>query len=227
MKVLLIDDHALFREGLALLMGHAFEGVQCLQAGTVAEALALGHRHPDVALVLLDLGLPDAQGLSGLLAVQEHLPGARLVVLSADDSARTVLDAIEAGAQGFIPKSAQPGLMQGALQRVLGGAIYLPGTLVGGAAAPMQSGAALGLSQRQLDVLCLLVAGRSNKRIGRELDLAESTVKTHLAAVFRRLEVNSRTQAVVAAARLGLRLDLAPHRAATGEPAAAPASPAD
>lgn len=201
-KALLVDDHALFREGLALLMAHAFDGVECLQAASIAEAIDLGGQHPDLALTLLDLGLPDSDGMAGLRQLQQELPGPALVVLSADDAPQTVLDTINAGAQGFIPKSAEPGLMREALAHVLGGGIYLPRH---SPAAPASSPAAIDLSERQLDVLRLLIRGRSNKLISRELDLSESTVKTHLAAVFRKLEVNTRTQAVVKAAALGLR----------------------
>ena len=202
LKTLLVDDHALFREGLALLMAHSFEGVECLQASSIAEALAVGAQHPDLALILLDLGLPGNVGLDGLRQLQQQLPGPALVVLSADDAPQTVLDTINAGAQGFIPKSAQPALMRDALAHVLAGGIYLPQRSV----AHHESAEPIDLSDRQLDVLRLLIKGRSNKLIGRELDLSESTVKTHLAAVFRRLDVSSRTQAVVKAAALGLRL---------------------
>jgi len=206
-KALLVDDHALFREGLALLMAHAFEGVECLQAASIAEAIDLGGQHPDLALTLLDLGLPDSDGLAGLRQLQQELPGPALVVLSADDAPQTVLDTINAGAQGFIPKSAEPGLMREALAHVLAGGIYLPRyTPSSPPSSPPASPAAIDLSERQLDVLRLLIRGRSNKLISRELGLSESTVKTHLAAVFRKLEVNSRTQAVVKAAALGLRL---------------------
>jgi DNA-binding NarL/FixJ family response regulator len=205
MKCLLVDDHALFREGLALLLSGAFEGIECLQASSIAEALKMAALHPDLALVLLDLGLPDNAGLSGLTRLRQALPGPALIVLSADDAAQTVLDCIDAGAQGFIPKTAQPGLMSAALAHVLAGGIYLPLPL--GTTQPMRAADdALGLSKRQLDVLRLLIQGRSNKLIGRELALSESTVKTHLAAVFRKLEVNSRTQAVVKVAGLGLSL---------------------
>lgn len=206
MKALLIDDHPLFREGLALLMSHAFEGVSCLQASSLAEALALGAQHPDLDLLLLDLHLPDNAGTAGVARLRAALPGPMLVVLSADDAPATVLAAIDAGAQGFIPKTAQPGLMREALAQVLAGGIYLPAPLGSKPTWADDDDEALGLSERQLDVLRLLIQGRSNKLIGRELDLSESTVKTHMAAVFRKLNVNSRTQAVVKAAGLGLSL---------------------
>jgi DNA-binding NarL/FixJ family response regulator len=216
MKALLVDDHALFRSGLALLMSQSFDGIACLEAASLTEALALGAQHPDLALILFDLGLPDHRGVEGLHRLRAAVPAAGLVVLSADDSAATVQAALDAGAQGFIPKTAEPGSIRTALQRLLGRGLGPPSGQPGNAAeavpalpdaeADADPAAALGMSDRQRDVLRLLVAGRSNKLIGRELALSESTVKTHLAVVFRKLQVNSRTQAVIKAARLGLNL---------------------
>ncbi|KQV99564.1 response regulator transcription factor [Rhizobacter sp. Root1221] len=213
MKTLLVDDHTLFREGLAMLISHGFPQVELLQAGDLAEALAAIASAGDVGLVLLDLALPDSTGLHGLRRLREQAPEITVVVLSADESPETVLAAIDAGAAGFVPKTARSGVMQAALRVVLAGGVYLPPTVLGHArpaAEPVTPEPGdtdpTGLSPRQADVLRLLVAGKPNKLICRELDLSESTVKTHLAAIFRKLDVTSRTQAVVAAARLGLRL---------------------
>jgi DNA-binding NarL/FixJ family response regulator len=216
MKLLLVDDHALLRDGLALLMAQEFDGVQVLQAGTVAEAHAALRADPDVRLVLLDLGLPDGNGIEALPQLREAAPAAVLVALSADERRETVLAAIAAGAAGYISKTSQSGVMLEALRFVLSGGVYLPAAVLeqraserpGGALGLAQRSAQdLGLSPRQVDVLRLLVEGKSNKIIARDLLMSESTVKTHLEALFRRLAVNSRTQAVVAAARLGLRLN--------------------
>lgn len=221
MKTLLVDDHALFREGLALLIAHGFPQLHLLQAGSIAEALSRLAAEPRMELVLLDLGLPDSEGLGGLRRLREQAPGVMVVVLSADESPETVLAAVEAGAAGFIPKTAHAGVMQTALRVVLAGGVYLPAAMLAQAPAPRrpatvpaapthapegEDDASLGLSPRQLDVLRLVIAGQPNKLICRGLALSESTVKTHLAAIFRKLDVSSRTQAVVAAARLGLRL---------------------
>ena len=216
MKILLVDDHALFRDGLAMLIQHAFDSLVLLQAGSIAAAQTLLDAHPDTRIVLLDLTLPDSKGLATLARVREHAPHCTVVVLSADDSPETILAAIDAGAAGFIPKTAQSNVMRAALETVLAGGVYLPPRLLQQSShhppsPPALFGAAanddaLDLSPRQRDVLRLLVQGKSNKMICREIDLSESTVKTHLAAIFRRLEVSSRTQAVVVAARLGLRL---------------------
>jgi DNA-binding NarL/FixJ family response regulator len=207
MKALLVDDHALFREGVALLVAQRLPELQLVLAGDLAEALRLLGLQPGFSLVLLDLGLPDSSGLGGLARVREAAPQVPVVVMSADDRPDTVLSAIEQGAAGFIPKTASASALTDALRTVLDGRVALPPQVVPLLAqADAMDGTALGLSPRQLEVLRLLIEGRSNKLIQRELDLAESTVKTHLQAIFRRLEVNSRTQAVIAAARLGLRL---------------------
>jgi DNA-binding NarL/FixJ family response regulator len=216
MKALLVDDHALLRDGLALMMEQEFPALKLLQAGNLAEARSAVRDHPDIRLVLLDLGLPDGHGIDALPMLREEAPGATLVVLSADDSPDTVIAAINAGAAGFIPKTANSGAMVDALRIVLSGGVHVPASLLDAQGSQRLANAAasaarplspsdLGLSPRQAEVLRLLIDGKRNKQISRQLDMSESTVKTHLEAIFRKLEVNTRTQAVVAAARLGLR----------------------
>lgn len=205
MKCLLVDDHALVRDALALLIALHHPQVDLRQAGRLRDALALLAQEPNVDLVLLDLALPDSDGIATLAALREAAPDTRIVVLSADERAETVLAAIDAGAAGFIPKSTESGVLRQALATVLAGGVYLPSKDGPSAERASASAVELGLTPRQVDVLRMLVDGGSNKRIARALDLAPSTVKTHLEAIFERLQVNSRTQAVVAAARLGLR----------------------
>jgi DNA-binding NarL/FixJ family response regulator len=216
MKVLLVDDHALLRDGIALLMANEFSELELLQAGTLAEAREAIAQHDDIRLVLLDLTLPDGNGLAELPWLAEAVPQARLVALSADETKETVLGAISAGASGYVPKSVQSGAMLEALRTVLDGGVYLPEAVMDRRAMPRPGSMGwtpkplspedLGFSPRQADVLRMLIDGKPNKAISRELEMSDSTVKTHLAAIFRKLEANSRTQAVVAAARLGLRL---------------------
>ena len=219
MKVLLIDEHPLFRDALGLLISLRLPGLHVLQAGELSTALGQLARHPDVQLVLLSLGLPGAQGLQAIAPLREQAPAARLVVLSADDSPDTVHRAIDAGACGFVPMAVDGNTLAHALQVTLDGGVYQPPGSTRPLLDPLLDPLAhwppdgpadalqhLGLTPRQLDVLRLLVQGQPNKLICRSLQLSESTVKTHLAAVFRRLGVNSRTQALAAVSTLGLRV---------------------
>lgn len=206
MRILLVDDHALLREGLASMLAQQPGPLDVLHASHLAEASRQCAMEPNIALVLLDLDLPDSQGQQGIKELRERLPLARIVVLSAQEDPATVEACIDAGAAGFIHKSASFAVLDAALRQVVQGDIHLPPPVL--AAAPRPAAAALDLlSSRQRAVLELLLRGASNKHIERELDLSASTVKTHMAELFRRLEVNNRTQAVLAAAALGLRLD--------------------
>lgn len=202
MRILLVDDHRLLADALGGLIEARFPAWTVEQAGSLAEALARLDEHTD--LVLLDLGLPDARGVEAVQAVRAHAPQVRIVVLSADDHPDTVRASIELGASGFVPKRADSRELVQALSATLEGGVTLPPTLLASWPRPA-SEPAVELTPRQLDVLRLLVEGQSNKAICRTLGLSESSVKTHLEAVYRRLGVANRTQAVVAAARLGLR----------------------
>ena len=207
-EVLLVDDHALFREGIALLLCNQFPEWRVHHAGSLAEAASLLATQPRVGLVLLDLALPDSAGLAGLARLRALAPAPRYVVMSSSESLELVESSIENGAAGFIPKTSQAGAMMQALRIVLDGGVYLPAHSCGSRAAPsLAADAALDISPRQSDVLRLLVEAKSTKLISRELNISEATVKTHLAMIYRKLGASSRTQAVVAVARMGLRLD--------------------
>lgn len=207
MHVLLIDDHALFREGVALLLKPLQEGLAVSEAGSCEEALAQVAAGSAPDLVLMDLGLPGMPGLAGIGAMRERLPDAPVVALSSSDDKDTVLRALDAGAMGFIPKSASASVFIAALRLILARGIYLPPSVFLAAPvapAPRSTPGGLGLTERQAQVLHLILQGKSAKLIARELDLAPGTVKAHTSAVLRALNVTTRTQAVVAAGRLGL-----------------------
>ena len=213
MKVLLVDDHHLVRAGMRPLvekLAPPGEAVEVFEAASFEEALATADAHPDLDIALLDLRLPDVAGFAALCDLQERHPGLPIVVVSGEDDPGLMREAIEHGALGFIPKSSSPDLILNALRVVLAGGTYLPREIMS-APAPVPAApraasvpAGLDLTPRQLDVLRLVIAGKSNKVICRELQLAEGTVKSHVAAVFRVLGVSSRVQAVLAASRLGI-----------------------
>lgn len=226
MKILLIDDHPLFREGVALLLKPLVEGLETWEAGSCEAAFELLAQRGSADLVLIDLGLPGLSGLEGLQRLRLEHPELPVVVMSSSDDKDTVMAVLDAGAMGFIPKSSTSQVMLGALRLTLANGIYLPpsvflaaraapaaspapGLMPPMAAAPAagRQPADLGLTPRQADVLHLLLQGKPAKLIGRQLNLSLSTVKAHTSAVLRALNVTTRTQAVLAASRLGLRFE--------------------
>jgi DNA-binding NarL/FixJ family response regulator len=220
MKVLVVDDHPLIREALANVLAEFGRTMEVVQADRLDGALKLLAAHPDTSLILLDLMLPDAEGVSALERVRAAYPDVPVVVLSATDNRPTVLAAIDAGAMGFISKRTASPILVNALRLVLAGEVYIPAEVLRSESAPAPArpgpparegpAASHGLTSRQLDVLALLVQGKQNKVICRELNLAEGTIKTHTAAIYRELGVNNRTQAVFAVSRLGIQLPFRP-----------------
>jgi DNA-binding NarL/FixJ family response regulator len=209
MKVLVIDDHPLILDALARLLPELGPDVAVRGAADAREAVTILDNEPDVALVLLDLALPGTRGLDFLSDLKLDYPGTPIVVLSATHDRPTVMAALAAGAHGFIPKTADGTVLLDAIRRVLAGEVYLaPG------AVPMPDGDgvritadALGLTARQTDVLTLLVQGKPNKLICRDLRLSEGTVKVHVSAILKALHVHSRAQAVAALARRGISVE--------------------
>lgn len=212
MKILIADDHELFREGLRHVLGQLEDNVEVIEAADFPQAFELAESHPDTDIVLLDLNMPGAQWDDGLARLRAILPSdVPVVVLSAADDRRSVLQAVEIGAAGFIPKTSSSRVMLSALKLVLSGGVYLPPALIerstprGEGLSPAVVEQAMSiLTPRQREVLGLLGEGKSNKEIARILELAEGTVKLHVTAILKALNVNNRTRAVVAAAQMGL-----------------------
>jgi len=221
-KILIVDDHPLIREALRHVLTVLDPKIELLEAQKFADALTTTQSNPDLDLILLDLGLPDIDGMTALTQLREQHPETPVVVLSASEAPYVVTRAIDAGAMGFIPKTSSNQLLLNALRLVMAGGVYLPREVLhqnhGGseqalrhAADATQGGAALsprdvGLTARQTDVLALMVQGKPNKLICRDLNLAEGTVKIHVTAILRALNVTNRTQAVIAVGKLGLKL---------------------
>ena len=233
MKVLLIDDHPLILtalQGVIQGIGTHVSVVGVAGARSAREALAADSGFD---LVLLDLRLGDADGFELLVELRNGWPAIPVVVVSASDHSADVIRAIDLGAMGFVPKRASNETLTEALQVVMSGGIYVPSMTMGGdiggsaergampnIAAHGQPGglgsmrpnalASVKLTPRQLDVLGLLLRGQSNKLIARELNLSVETVKDHVAAVLRALNVNSRTQAVLAVSQMSGQGAIAP-----------------
>lgn len=213
MKILVADDHALIREALRHVLKELDGNVTVLEAGDGDSACRQVNEHVDLDLLLLDLNLPGMDGFATLAELRREHAALPIVILSAQEDATTMRAALDRGAMGFIPKSANNAVMLSALRLVLSGGRYVPPELLTaapGSALPdvnlsaSKSPAELGLTGRQLDVLALMAQGKSNKQICRELGLAEATVKIHVTAILRTLKVASRAQAIVAVNRLGL-----------------------
>jgi len=214
MKILVVDDHVLIREALrGVLRELKGEAAVIIEAPDARQAMRQIEQNPDVELVLLDLGLPDRDGFEILSELGERYPTISVVVHSAHQDRDRVMKALDLGALGFIPKSASREVMLSAFNLIFSGGIYIPPEILDrrqpppAAPAPLQRRAAaadLGLTERQMEVLALMMQGKSNKAICRVLDLAEQTVKIHVSAILKALKVANRTEAVMAAAALGL-----------------------
>lgn len=204
MKLLIVDDHPLFRQGLRMLLQAIDASIQVEEAGDLGQALArvAGGSYD---IVLLDLRMPGAQGMTALEELRSRLPPATLVVVSGEQSPDTVRAAIDAGAIGFIPKSLAPERMVEALRCVLDRRIYLPVDAFPGGAAEHASPLPE-LTERQVEVLRGVVRGKSNKSVARDLGVSSETVKSHLSAAMRALGAHNRTELVFIASQRGLRL---------------------
>jgi two-component system nitrate/nitrite response regulator NarL len=206
MKLLVVDDHPLVRAGVASTLQHLAGADTVLQAGDGVEALAHLAQHPDVAAVLLDLRMSGMAGMALLIQLQRQHPGLPALVLSSSEDPDDVRRVLKAGARGYCPKSANPTTVIAALQLVLSGEIYVPPFMAMAASAPETAPAepSSGLTPRQHEVLQALCSGKSNKEIARALGMQEKTVKGHVSAIFKSLNVVHRLQAVEAARAAGL-----------------------
>jgi len=207
MKILLVDDHPLFIEGIRNVLLQLNDEVLIQTSGSCEEALELTVEEDDYDLVLLDLNLPGMSGLEGLQLLRHQLPATPIVLLSASEDRHKVLNAIELGAKGYIPKSSSADIITNAIQLVLSGGVYLPMAVLDTVnSTPQKNTNADGhtLTPRQIEVLKLLTEGLSNKAIGNQLEMAENTVRVHVSAILKFLEVKNRTEAGVAAVKMGL-----------------------
>jgi len=205
MEVLIVDDHSFIHETLSAVVKravpHATVHSEIDLAGAIERAQQLGR----VDLVLLDLGLPGFTGIEALKVFRRTLPEIRVAIVSAFEEADRMREALAAGAAGYIPKTTPPGVMVAAVRLINEGGTYVPSQVMA-LPSPAPSGPA-DLTQRQMDVLRLLVKGLANRQIAHRLDISENTAKQHAHALFGKLGVSSRTEAIAAAGRLGIKPD--------------------
>ncbi len=205
-RVLMADDHALFRDGMRYVLQQLADEVEILDSGNFQEALQLIHDNSDVDLALLDLNMPGSEGVPSIQFFDLRYPGIPRAVVSGSDHRDDIETVMESGAMGFISKMSSSKIMLSALRMVLEGGIYLPPQLLQQAVNIVDPGEALvnkrsqraarfGLTSRQLEVLTYLASGLANKEISKRMNLAEGTVKIHTAAVYQALHVNSRLEA--------------------------------
>lgn len=216
MRILLADDHSLFREGLLHVLKELGTDPDVVQAADYPSAIETAARNPDLDLALLDLNMPGMDPVVGVRTFRSRFPLLPVIVLSASESAEDVKHALDSGVLGYIPKSSTASVMLSAIKLVLAGGVYLPSLLLGHEVYPGetqapirttgqgQKGNTRGLTERQMQVLALLTEGMPNKVIARTLDITEGTVKIHLVAIFQALGVKNRTEAVIAAQEMDL-----------------------
>lgn len=215
MDILIVDDHVLLRDGLALLLKPLDLALNVIGANTLDQALGACAEHDNLDLILLELAAPGVDGIAGLRALRQRAPATPLVALGHNRTREEVLAAIESGAQGYVPKSATGERLLGALKLVLAGETYVPSLVLnrqGGPRRPAANaldpgfvGPLARLTARQREVLMLIADGLGNARIAEVLGIELNTVKNHVKAIFKVLGAANRTQAVVEAVRLGLR----------------------
>ena len=203
-QFVIADDHALFRTGLRLLLSDSCGPAEVREAASLPDLRGLLEVDARVDLAVVDLAMPGMNGGGSIRELRQTFPQVPFVVLSGSEQRQDVLDALAAGAFGYIPKSLDPEAMVAAFQQVLGGGIYAPTLLLTEPAPTIDANAIAMLTPRQCDVLRLLGKGQANKEIARALDISEGTVKIHLAAIFRLLDVRNRTEAVLKASALDI-----------------------
>jgi two-component system nitrate/nitrite response regulator NarL len=213
MKLLIVDDHAILREGLVALLRQFEQGADVLQASDTAEGLRLAEANPDLDAVFLDLNMPDQGGMEVIPVFTQRCPQLPVIVLSSSEDPGDVRLALKSGASGYVPKSASPKNILSALRFVLAGEIYVPPLMLDLRAVAADGPARVApepgerLTERQTEVLRQLCRGLSNREISRALELSEKTTKSHVTAIFKALGVVNRTQAAAAAKRAGIVTD--------------------
>ena len=207
MKILIADDHALFRDGLAMRLEEINHDIVLLQAPTFSQAAKILDKENDINMIIVDLDMPDMRWEDGVEELKKKAPRASMIVISASEDIRNIRKILATGIKGYIPKRSDPKIMHNALKLILEGGTYIPPALIENSNESTSNNYRHNgktLTNRQSQVLDLIAQGKSNKQIAYEMGVSEATVKLHINALLRSLKVNNRTQAVVTAQKLGL-----------------------
>lgn len=220
MKIMLVDDHSLFREGLRYVLQQIPDIDEVIEGENYYDALLLGERNPELELAILDLHMPGSEGPSSIRFFHNRFPHIPVMVISAEDDRSVIGRVLNSGALGYICKTASVSVLLNAVQQVLAGDIYVPPQMRSGMFLSVQENMddglqslqdrrrrytnEFGLTARQMDVLKYIARGLSNRQIAENMGLAEGTVKIHISGVFHTLKVKSRLEAVRIAEQIGL-----------------------
>jgi DNA-binding NarL/FixJ family response regulator len=205
--IIIADDHPLFREALSQAINASIDNVLIKEAQDIASLQLAVEQHPNTSLILMDLHMPGAHGFSGLIHLSAHFPEIPVIVVSAHESNEIIHRAIDHGASGYLPKSSSLHQITSAVKEVLAGAVWLPDTFDKDAAGSSNQEMNIAkvmstLTPQQFRVATMLAQGLLNKQIAYELNITEATIKAHITEIFRKLGVQSRTQAVLAIGQL-------------------------
>lgn len=216
MKVLLVDDHPLVQDAIKLILERHYDDVTIKSAYDYGQALNIIGSESGFDLATFDLGLPDVHSFDGLRRIVRSLDSTPVIVLSSSEDPVDMRAAFSSGAKGYIPKSASNDVISSAIQMVLAGEKYVPSALLDSgdnSASQYQKITSdykpdhvgeINLSKRQIEVLELVIKGKTNKEIGRQLSISATTARAHISAIFKELNVSNRTQACYMAAQIGL-----------------------
>jgi len=212
-KILIADDHPLFRDAIKSIVTEEFDGYTMLETATLDDAINLVDDNPDIDLILLDLNMPGMEGLTGIVKMRNHAPEIPLGIISAEEDKSVVLQTVGYGAVGFIPKSSPREVITHAISQILDGQVYMPADII--RSGPMHSGMGSNrnthdvdlrnmsyLTRKQLQVFEQMAKGKSNKQIAYDMNIAETTVKAHVSAILHKLNVKNRIQAVLCASNI-------------------------
>jgi DNA-binding NarL/FixJ family response regulator len=205
-RLVITDDHPLFRGAMREAISGLLKQVDIAEVGTFDDMVALLERGGDVDLVLLDLTMPGVRGFSGLMYMRAQYPSVPVIVVSANDDPAVIRRCMELGASGFIPKTLGVDAMRRAISGILGGGVWTPPDVDLSAGSDTEAAELMArmatLTPQQVRVLMMLSEGLLNKQIACQLSVLETTVKSHVSAILKKLGVENRTQAVIAAAKM-------------------------